>query len=78
MTKDTGGPAFPCSNEQFTAGNSYTGDAAPGMTLLDYFAGQALLSAPDYQKSSDPALTAKWAFEVAVEMVAEKRRHGHS
>ena len=42
--------------------------------LLDWFAGQALLSAPDYQKSSDPALTAKWAYEVAVEMVAEKRR----
>lgn len=42
MSKDTGGPAFPCTNEQLTAGNSEHGDAAPGMTLRDWFAGQAL------------------------------------
>jgi hypothetical protein len=34
MNKDTGGPAFPQSENTLTA--------APGMTLRDWFAGQAL------------------------------------
>lgn len=37
-----GGRAFPCTNEQFTFGNPQTGDAWPGMTLRDWFAGHAL------------------------------------
>ena len=64
MTKDTGGPAFPESLD----GKGPFG----GMTLLDYFAGQAVLSAPDYQRTCDPALTAKWAYEVAAAMLVEK------
>ena len=64
MTKDTGGPAFPQSlNSEGPFG---------GLTVLDYFAGQAVLSAPDYQRTCDPALTAKWAYEVAAAMVVER------
>lgn len=40
--KDDGGPAFPCTNEQFTHGNPTAGDAWPGLSLRDWFAGQAL------------------------------------
>ena len=37
-----GGPAMPCSNEQYTHGNPQAGDAWSGMSLRDWFAGQAL------------------------------------
>lgn len=42
MSATDGGPAFPCSNEQFTYGNPATGDAFPGMSLRDWFAGQVV------------------------------------
>lgn len=42
MSKDNGGPAFPCTNEQFTLGNPQTGDAWAGLSLRDWFAGQAI------------------------------------
>lgn len=38
MTKDTGGPAFPLINRDYQ--EAYGG--CPGMTLRDWFAGQAL------------------------------------
>ena len=44
MTLRDGGPAFPCSNEQFTLGNPTTGDAWAGLSLRDWFAGQAMAS----------------------------------
>jgi hypothetical protein len=37
-----GGPAFPCSNEQYTHGNPQSGDAWSGLSLRDWFAGRAL------------------------------------
>jgi len=45
-----------------------------GMSLRDWFAGQALLSAPDYQKTSDPQLTASWSYTVADAMLAEREK----
>lgn len=39
---EDGGPAAPCSNEQFTHGNPSVGEAWSGMSLRDWFAGQAL------------------------------------
>ena len=42
-TVKDGGPAFPCSNEQYTHGNPQSGDAWSGLSLRDWFAGQALM-----------------------------------
>ncbi|MDX3973252.1 hypothetical protein [Shinella sp.] len=39
---EDGGPAAPCSNEQFTHGNPSVGEAWSGMSLRDWFAGQAM------------------------------------
>ena len=39
MTKRDGGPAFPITEEQ-----GLNGYAEPGMTLREYFAGQALIA----------------------------------
>lgn len=67
MSKNTGGPAFPSSHKM-------TG-FQDGMTLLDWFAGQALLSAPDFQRTSDPfTLTAEWAYQVGKEMLIQKEK----
>jgi len=47
MSKETGGPAFPVKLEP---GESYMPAEQDGMTLRDYFAGQALAEmALDYQ-----------------------------
>jgi hypothetical protein len=51
MSKDTGGAAFPFGQISEVTGQPINGYFDPGMTLRDYFAGQAL-----------PALIAK--FEV--------------
>lgn len=48
MAQTDGGPAFPCSNEQFTYGNSDAGDAWAGMTLRDWFAGNAPAVIPSF------------------------------
>lgn len=70
---DTGGPAFAAMNE--TCGQD-------GMTILDYFAGQALPKViEDYcrmaeeSKPNDDGI-ARTAYGVAAAMIAEKRRRG--
>jgi hypothetical protein len=43
MTKDTGGPAFPLPEQRTSFGGQSTYQSASyGMTLRDWFAGQAL------------------------------------
>ena len=79
MSKNTGGPAFPCSNEQFTAGNSHTGDAAPGMTLRDWFAGQALAQIiadgyVDYEHAGWQQRISSSAYEIADAMLVERSK----
>jgi len=67
-----GGPAFPCSNEQFTHGNPQTGDAWPGLSLRDYFAGQALAglsSTPSMRSIWDPADMARQSYNYADAMI---------
>ncbi len=51
---DDGGPAFPCTNEQFTHGNPKVGDAWSGLSLRDHFAGLALGGA--WSASGDQSL----------------------
>lgn len=77
--RDDGGPAYPGTE---TDGHYYP---APGMTLRDWFAGQALAGLIDgaskaiseLAKDTDvdaKALTACMAFSLADAMIAEKRR----
>lgn len=42
IIQQAGGPAFPCSNEQFTLGNPQTGDAWSGMSKREYMAAATL------------------------------------
>ena len=64
----TGGPAYPCLGDEITC-------KQVGMTLLDYFAGQAMTyinTAGDYGPNIDEA--AEDCYALAAVMVAEKRR----
>lgn len=76
--KDTGGPAFPCTNDQFTSGSPQHGDASPGMTLRDWFAGQALaglLAAnATYGGTERRDLVTADAFAHADAMIAERNK----
>ena len=77
MTKETGGQAFPRSGKGWNENSkcSTEGDQTDGMTLLDYFAGQAVIM--HRQGDSDnwsPKSLAKFAYEVADEMLAEKNK----
>lgn len=65
MSKDEGGPAFPV-NWLKDVGDS-------GMSLRDWFAGQALMGLMSaYCDNHDQ--TARWAWEYADAMIVEKRR----
>lgn len=66
---DDGGPVFP--NEMTSSSGVVSGSS--GMTLLDYFAGQAMLTY-DGSMTSTPDVLAEWAYAVARAMIAEKVR----
>lgn len=70
----TGGPAYP--NPDIEVNDIRI--PQPGMTLLDYFAGQALQSLITIQSPEPgeelPELRAKRAYEYAAAMLAEKGR----
>ena len=62
-----GGPAFPCTDAK--------GFTSEGMSLRDYFAGQAMggqLADPDGE--IDPKLIAKWSYAYANAMLAEREK----
>ena len=76
MSHDDGGPAYPHDGQA-----NYTG----GMTLLDWFAGMALVAFLPADPRSNPFLSppgrrtlpewiAKDAYDYAAAMIAEKRR----
>lgn len=74
---DDGGPAAPCSNEQFTHGNPSVGDAWSGMSLRDWFAGQALAgfcanSSKEFENLDSDNL-ALFAWDQADAMIAARK-----
>lgn len=82
-----GGNAFPVSRGHFAQdGKMLSADWAPGMTLRDWFAGQAL-SAMNISVHGDitenslsipPAVAADWAYCLADAMIGEREKEGSS
>lgn len=73
MVKDDGGPAFPQTRISPGAHSvAYT----DGMSLRDWFAGQALagITADVDTNRSIPDVLAKWVYEIADAMVAERKK----
>ncbi len=73
MSNETGGPAFP----QDLQGRRGDDPELQGMTLLDYFAGQALagmLSNSESKFTNRFSGYAECAYDLAAAMLAERRR----
>lgn len=76
MSKETGGPAFPVSNEANV-------NDQMGMTLRDYFAAKALLGYRTFAgqwftqyrgEFADPEKIAEWSYRDADAMLAERAK----
>jgi len=77
MTQDNGGPAFPCSNEQYTHGNPQTGDAWSGLSLRDWFAGQIASGMAAYSGSMGhpfgPGDIAQRSYQIADALLSARK-----
>ena len=72
-TNDDGGPAFPLPKAAFPVITEKPPQVA-GMTLLDYFAGQAMqILLAKHPECTDEHI-AQCAYMLAAAMIAEKRR----
>lgn len=75
-----GGPAFPIQVQEFDGimGPGWHLRAIPGMSLLDYFAGQAMLIAGGFTLHTDspnsPEERAAAAYRLASAMVRERNK----
>ena len=70
-----GGPAFPVVAESSAA----HGAAFRGMTLRDYFAGQALsgfCANGTFGSATSDQTVARWAYEVADAMIQKREKRG--
>jgi hypothetical protein len=75
-TKHTGGPAFPQTHESW-GGNGEANPVPDGMTLRDWFAGQALGQSMHDWAESDPkhaAIVANNCYRFADAMLSERER----
>ena len=72
---DDGGPAFPFGQVSELTGQPINGFFSPGMTLRDWFAGQALIGLmTGYHDHPNICKTcAELAFEAADEMIAARK-----
>jgi hypothetical protein len=72
---DDGGPAFPITPPAIPAGHYYSGPAhADGMSLRDYFAGQALAGLLGLEPLGTPETEAERAYRYADAMLSERSR----
>ena len=67
----TGGPAFPTHGGHHPEDDPRNHTVGGGMTLRDWFAGQALATAYTQHENS-PDQTAEWAYQVADAMLAAR------
>lgn len=78
MSKDNGGAAFPSPGVLMDdgRGGEYQQGAYEGMTLRDYFAGQALvrITAADQDGVMSPQITAMACYRLADAMIAERAK----
>ncbi len=74
MTKDTGGLAFPQYKANATPGGGIHYDMAGGMTLRDWFAGQALAGTINFPNAPDFEMAARQAYAMADAMIAERNK----
>lgn len=74
--KDTGGPAYPTVPKNHGYEDTYGTGSGSGMTLLDWFAGQALcgLLSDHTIERVTPEGYAKSAYDYAEEMIAERMK----
>lgn len=72
MATDNGGPAFPVAFKEFNGAGDLCDFYTNGMTLLDWFAGQALMRFE--QEYHEYEAMAKDCYDIATAMLAEKRR----
>lgn len=66
--KDDGGAAFPCGVPGF--------EGSPGMSLRDWFAGQAVVGLLQSRAVPNATMYAKDAYRVADAMLAEREKGG--
>ncbi|WNO06000.1 hypothetical protein [Rhodoferax mekongensis] len=69
--KETGGPAFPSEHSRCQNGRE------DGMTLRDYFAGEALsglVASCTNDQEVTPRLAAKWCYEMADAMLEARKQ----
>ncbi len=76
--EQNGGPAFPTYDDvEYESGHAF-GQMTPGMSLRDWFAGQALAGICASEPQTGDAPTAKdaaiWALEYADAMLAERNK----
>lgn len=70
-----GGPAYPVVFRTMTPQGMMEMDAAPGMTLRDWFAGQALANVYTAHEANHEKVV-EWAYQIADAMLAaRKARH---
>lgn len=73
MTDKDGGPAFP-QTEYRKLGEVERADTTGGLTILDYFAAQALAGMLSLAGSAEPVATARGAYVYADAMLAEREK----
>ena len=70
---DDGGPAYPTAQNATLVDGKMTFDTVPGMTLRDYFAGQAITGrVVETQYSVD--VLAEWAYQLADALIKERNK----
>jgi hypothetical protein len=70
-----GGAAFPITHSwRNDNAGGFKGAGAPGMTLLDYFAGQVATALLQHDPEVEDEIIAEQAYDLAQAMVAEKIR----
>jgi hypothetical protein len=72
---EDGGPAFPRPDERGLMSEGLL-EGSFGMSLRDWFAGQALSTAYCNENSTDPDKVAEWAFQLAGAMIAARKTGG--